>query len=339
MTKKSDHFSEIPAAPADAAAGSSAAAGTGLASSSKTPPNSVLDGFSATAGGYIVAAQSSATVRAYASDIRHFQANGGTVPATPTQIVEYLAQFAGKLSIATLERRLIAIHKAHQEISAISPMIDAAVKRTMQGIRRTFGTRQRQVAPMVRDMLLETLVLIDQQQPLKAARDRALLLLGFAGAFRRSELVAIRMEHLTYLDHGMEVFLPFSKTDQEGQGRTVFIPNASGNRCPVRALAQWLELSEIKEGFVFRAVDRHGRVARNGLSAQSVALVVKASVSRVGGDAEKVSGHSLRAGYCTQAAVAGLQPWQIREQTGHKSDATLAKYIRPIARRKIPSLL
>lgn len=339
MTKKSDHFSEIPADPVDTAAGSSAAASTGLAGSSKTPPNGVLDGFSAMAGGYIAAAQSSATVRAYASDIRHFQASGGTVPATPTQIVEYLAQFAGKLSIATLERRLIAIHKAHQEISAISPMLDAAVKCTMQGIRRTFGTRQRQVAPMVRDVLLETLVLIDQQQPLKAARDRALLLLGFAGAFRRSELVAIRMDHLTYLDHGMEVFLPFSKTDQEGQGRTVFIPNANGSRCPVRALAQWLELSEIKEGFVFRAVDRHGRVARHGLSAQSVALVVKASVSRVGGDAEKVSGHSLRAGYCTQAAVAGLQPWQIREQTGHKSNATLAKYIRPIARRKIPSLL
>jgi integrase len=119
----------------------------------------------------------------------------------------------------------------------------------------------------------------------------------------------------------------------------VFIPHANGERCPVRALEHWLEVSEITEGFVFRAVSRHDRVARHGLSAQSVALVVKASVERVGGDSKKVSGHSLRAGYCTSAAEQGLQPWQIREQTGHKSDVTLAKYIRPIARRKIPSLL
>lgn len=88
-----------------------------------------------------------------------------------------------------------------------------------------------------------------------------------------------------------------------------------------------------------RTVTRHDRIAQHGLSAQSVALVVKSSVARVDGDAEKVSGHSLRAGYCTQAAIAGLQPWQIREQTGHKSDVTLAKYIRPVNRRKIPSLL
>ena len=104
-------------------------------------------------------------------------------------------------------------------------------------------------------------------------------------------------------------------------------------------MKHWLGVSEINEGFVFRSVNRHDRVARHGLSAQSVALVVKASVARVGGDAKKVSGHRLRAGYCTSAAEKGLQPWQIREQTGHKSDVTLAKYIRPVARRKIPSLL
>ncbi len=107
----------------------------------------------------------------------------------------------------------------------------------------------------------------------------------------------------------------------------------------MRALTHWLKVSEINEGFVFRAVSRHDRVAQQGLSAQSVALVVKASVARVGGDVNRVSGHSLRAGYCTSAAEKGLQPWQIREQTGHKSDVTLAKYIRPVARRKIPSLL
>ena len=306
----------------------------------QTPPEGVLSGFSTTAEQFIAASQSAATKRAYASDLKHFFANGGSVPASPTAVAEYLAQCAEKLSVATLERRVTAIHKAHLEKNLESPARSETVKRVMQGIRRTLGTKQRQVHPMVKDDLLAALVMIDQQKmPTKAARDRALLLVGFASAMRRSELVAVRVEHLTYLANGVEIFLPSSKTDQEGHGRTVFIPHANGERCPARALVHWLEVSGIKEGFVFRAVSRHDRVARQGLSAQSVALVVKASIDRVGGDAKKVSGHSLRAGYCTSAAEKGLMLWQIREQTGHRSDVTLAKYIRPVTRRKIPSLL
>ena len=309
-------------------------------STPKSPPEGVLSGFSATAEQFIAASQSAATKRAYASDLKHFFANGGGIPASPAALAEYLARCAEKLSVATMERRLTAIHKAHLEKNLESPARSETVKRMMQGIRRMLGTKQRQVQPLVKDDLLAALVMIDQQKmPIKAARDRALLLVGFASAMRRSELVAVRVEHLTYLNNGVEIFLPFSKTDQEAHGRTVFIPHANGERCPVRALINWLKISEINEGFVFRSVSRHDRVAQHGLSAQSVALLVKASVERVGGDAKKVSGHSLRAGYCTSAAERGLQPWQIREQTGHKSDVTLAKYIRPVARRKIPSLL
>ena len=290
---------------------------------------------------YIAAAQSAATTRAYVSDLRHFEANGGTVPATTNQVMEYLAQFAGKLSASTLERRLIAIHQAHVAIAAVSPAADLMVKRTMQGIRRTFGTKQRQMRPLVKDDLLETLMMIDRQKksPVKAARDRALLLVGFAGAFRRSELVAIQVGYVTQIANGMEIFLPHSKTDQERAGRTVFIPCADGDRCPVRALRVWLELAGIQEGFVFRAVTRHDRVAKTGLSAQSVALVVKASVNRAGANLTLVSGHSLRSGYCTAAAMAGMPLWQIKLTSGHKSDVTLSKYIRPVNRRKIPSLL
>lgn len=304
------------------------------------PPEAVLDGFSAVADRFIAASQSIATKRAYASDLKHFSANGGIIPASPAVLVEYLASCAEKLSVATIERRLTAIHKAHLEKSLESPAQSETVKRVMQGIRRTLGTKQRQVMPMVKDDLLAALVMIDRQKmPVKAARDRALLLVGFASAMRRSELVGVMVQHITHLLNGLEIFLPSSKTDQDRQGRTVFIPHANGDRCPVRALMNWLEIAGIKEGYVFRAVTRHDRIARHGLSAQSVALVVKASVARVGGDSKKVSGHSLRAGYCTSAAEKGLQPWQIREQTGHKSDVTLAKYIRPVARRKIPSLL
>jgi integrase len=303
------------------------------------PTPGVMNGFSDAADRLMDAAQSEASKSAYASDIRMFAASGITVPATAAQVIEYLARFAGNLSAATLERRLISLNKAHLEKSLQSPTVHVTVKRTMQGIRRTFGTKQKQARPLVKDDLLQAMVMIDRQKPIKAARDRALLLVGFASAMRRSELVAVMVEHVTYLPNGVEIFLPHSKTDQERQGRTVFVPFANGERCPVRALLHWLEIAEIKEGFVFRAVTRHDRIARHGLSAQSVALVVKSSVARVGGDAEKVSGHSLRAGYCTQAAMSGLQPWQIREQTGHKSDVTLARYIRAVAKRAIPSLL
>ena len=313
---------------------------TTLKCTPKTPPEAVLSSFSTIADRFIAASQSNATKRAYVSDLKHFFANGGAIPSSPAVLAEYLATCAEKLSVATIERRLTAIHKAHLEKSLESPAQSETVKRVMQGIRRTLGTKQRQVQPMVKDDLLAALVMIDRQKmPVKAARDRALLLVGFASAMRRSELVGVMVEHVTHLPNGLEIFLPSSKTDQDRQGRTVFIPHANGDRCPVHALVNWLEIAGIKEGYVFRAVTRHDRIARHGLSPQSVALVVKASVARVGGDSKKVSGHSLRAGYCTSAAEKGLQPWQIREQTGHKSDVTLAKYIRPVARRKIPSLL
>lgn len=306
----------------------------------ETPPKAVLSRFSGAADHFIAASQSAATKRAYASDLRHFFANGGSIPASPAVLAEYLASSAEKLSVATLERRLTAIHKAHLEKNLSSPALSESVKRVMQGIRRTLGTRQRQVTPLVKDDLLAALVMVNQQTPVKAARDRALLLVGFASAMRRSELVGVNVEHITHLPTGMEIFLPCSKTDQDKRGRTVFIPHANDeSRCPVKALIEWLAISGIRDGAVFRAVTRYGRVAAIGLSSQSVALIVKASVARAGGDADQSSGHSLRAGYCTSAAEKGLQPWQIREQTGHKSDVTLAKYIRPVARRRIPSLL
>jgi len=291
---------------------------------------------------YTAAAQSKATQRTYSADLRHFKQHGGTIPATPSMVAEYIANFAGLLAVATLQHRLIAIHRAHTDIGIVSPVMDTSVKRTMQGIRRTFGTAQHRVNALVKDDLLEIMVLVDKQSPMKAARDKALLLLGFAGAFRRSELVALQIEDISTYPTGLEILIRCSKTDQEGAGRTVFIPNAQGSRCPVKALKSWLELANINDGALFRAVSRYDTVVgKKALTPQSVALIVKEAVRRVTGDeaANKVAGHSLRAGYCTEAATVGLQPYQIREQTGHKSDVTLARYIRPVAKRKIPSLL
>lgn len=291
---------------------------------------------------YSAAAQSNATTRAYNADIRHFKQHGGTIPASATMVAEYLASFAGTLAVATLQHRLIAIHKAHADQGLESPMRDHLVKRTMQGIRRTLGTKQRRVTALVKDDLLEMMVHIDRQAPMRSARDKALLLIGFAGAFRRSELVGLRFEDITQYEGGVELLLRRSKTDQEGAGRTVFIPYARGGRCPVEVLKHWLALAGIDSGPLFRPINRYDQVVgHRALTPQSVALIVKASVRMMSGQeaAKMAAGHSLRAGYCTEAAIVGLQPYQIREQTGHKSDATLTRYIRPVAKRKIPSLL
>lgn len=289
------------------------------------------------------AAQSASTKRSYAQDVRHFRANGGTVPCNPETVAEYLAKFAGVLAVATLEHRLIAIHKAHSDKGLPSPVTDRLVKRTMQGIRRTIGVAQRQAKALVKDDLIELLVSVGTQKPLKASRDKALLLIGFAGAFRRAELVALRVEDITPHANGIELLLRKSKTDQEGEGRMVFVPHAkSEERCPVIALERWLEMAGIGEGSLFRAVSRHDKLVKEkALTPQSVALIVKSAVERSRGtDAAKmVSGHSLRAGFVTEAASVGLQTSAIMGQTGHKSLEMVYRYVRTAQKRQIPSLL
>ena len=290
---------------------------------------------------YTRAALAENTHRSYRVDLAHFRAHGGTIPTTAVQLAEYLASAADTLAVATLQHRLIAIHRAHLEAGHASPAMDSLVKRTMQGIRRTKGTAQRRVRALVKDDIIELVLTAEKQRPMKAARDAALILVGFAGAFRRSELVSIRKEEITAFDHGVEIHIQRTKTQQE-KGHTVFIPCAKSSRCPVKALENWLVLSGIESGPVFRPVNRHDQIASHeALTPQSVALVLKETMHRAkSADAAKsVAGHSLRAGYCTEATSLGVATHVIMEQTGHRSSATLAKYIRPMMRRKTPSLL
>ncbi|KOC20372.1 integrase [Comamonas testosteroni] len=305
----------------------------------RNKPNQIVKGGSVQE--YMDASQACATKRAYASDLRHFLAHGGAMPCTPKRLAKYLAESANDgLAVATLERRITAIHKAHVDQKHASPAHSEIVRQVMQGIRRTLGTKQRQVKPLTKDDLLPALETIERvHMPLRAARDRAILLVGFASAMRRSELVGVCVEHLTFSQAGAEIELPVSKTDQEKSGRTIYIPRSSGNHCPVQALMHWLKTAGIRTGQVFRSVNRYGGVAKQGLTPQSVALIVKAVMAQTGANAQHFSGHSLRAGYCTSAAEQGQQSWQIREQTGHRSDMTLAKYIRRNSRKNNPSLL
>ena len=170
--------------------------------------------------------------------------------------------------------------------------------------------------------------MVSNFQGTKGIRDRALLLIGFAGAFRRSELVALDIADIEFVEHGLVITLSKSKTDQEGLGRKVAIPLARGAVCAVQALKEWISVSGISQGPIFRAITRHGKIDKNALSAQTVARVVKARTTAIGLDGTKFSGHSLRVGLVTSAVQAGVSVWKIKQQTGHRTDAMLARYIR-----------
>jgi integrase len=275
---------------------------------------------------YLQAALSSNTRRAYRSDLRHFIAWGGLIPSTDHVIAKYLADHAASLSMATLARRLVTIGNAHTTRGLPSPVNSELVRLTFRGIRHRHGLRQRQVAPVMRRDLLAMIGCLDES--LSAKRDRALLLIGFAGAFRRSEIVSILFKDVQRVPEGIVITLRRSKTDQEGKGRQVGIPNGTGQLCPVRALDEWLRASGISAGPIFRPVNRHGQLGRGALCGQAVALIVKERAGAAGLDPRLYSGHSLRAGLVTSAAAAGVASWKIREQTGHASDAMLQRYIR-----------
>ena len=191
----------------------------------------------------------------------------------------------------------------------------------------------------MKDTLLEMLICGEQKQkPMAHARDKAVLLVAFSGALRRSEVSALAVTDITFLPTGMDVLIRRSKTDAEGNGETIFVPCATGTRCPVQALKDWLALVGIAEGPIFRAVTRGDRVLAEALTAQSVALIVKRAAARIGANTDDFSGHSLRAGFCTEASTAGLANWQIRAVSRHVNDVHLATYVRPLS-NKTPSLL
>lgn len=272
------------------------------------------------------AATSSNTRRAYRSDLAHFLANGGALPATPSNAAAYLARFAGELAVATLTRRLVAIGRAHTSQSLKDPCHAELVRLTLRGIRRTFGRPQKQAQALTKEQLGLLVASLGNSQ--RDLRDRALLLVGFHGAFRRSELSAVDCKSIAWSEQGIVVTIRKSKTDQERKGRDVAIPRGMASICPVRALECWLDICGISEGAVFRPINRVGRISKEALSADAVSVILKRRLKDLGCDPSDYSGHSLRAGFVTEAVNAGIPAWKIRRQTGHSSDAMLDRYIR-----------
>jgi integrase len=274
----------------------------------------------------ITAATAPNTLRAYESDIAHFLAWGGSIPSSPKIVAEYFAAHSDMLSVATLTRRLIAIRREHVLRAFPDPTKAELVRLTLRGVRRVRGRPQRRVAPLRLEQLAD--IVSHLGSATRDLRDRALLLVGFAGAFRRSELTAVDRSWVERTEQGIVITLPRSKTDQEGRGRSVAIPRIGGSHCPVDALDGWLATSGIVDGPLFRPVSKAGKVLGNSLSASAVATIVKQRVAQIGLDPARYSGHSLRAGFVTSAAAAGLPIWKIKGQTGHVSDAMLSRYIR-----------
>jgi integrase len=276
--------------------------------------------------GFVRDSLSATTRRAYIQDLDHFLRWGGVIPAQDAMVANYLASHANSLSVATLERRIASIAKAHVSQSYTSPTRSELVRATLRGIKRARGTAQKQAKPLIKEDLFSILGVMGSTTI--DARDQALLLLGFAGGFRRSELVAVNCTDIEQVRQGIVVHIRRSKTDQEGAGRKIGIPFGRGRWCVVTALRLWIERARIEVGPVFRGVDRHGHVLSRSMSGAAVSFVVRKRAAAIGLDPLEYSGHSLRAGLATSAAAAGVSSWKIRQQTGHASDAMLARYIR-----------
>ncbi len=281
---------------------------------------------------YIRASKAENTLRGYSADWRDFcawsDAHGlSPLPAAPEAVAAYIAECAGRLKVGSIQRRLNAIAEAHKAAGVESTTHNAIVANTMTGRRRTKGTAPVQKAAALTAEIRTMVEATDAG--LIGIRDRALILLGFAGAFRRSELVGLNVDDCAFGNDGLTVTLRRSKTDQIGAGRKVGIPYGSNpETCPVRTMQAWMEQAGVSGGPVFRSINRHGQVGPGRLSGIDVARVVKKLAQRAGLDSAKYAGHSLRAGHATTAAIGGASERSIMNQTGHRSVQMVRRYIR-----------
>lgn len=277
---------------------------------------------------YITAATSDHTRKAYRSDVRHFENWGGRLPATPEIIVRYLEAYATELNPRTLARRLTALKQWHAYQNLADPTQHPLVAKTLFGIIRIHG-RPKNKARALNPAELETIVrYLKTEQTFAATRDNALLQIGYFGALRRSELVAIQYEHIRWEKEGIEILIPVSKTDQQHQGQYCAIPYGRQPLCPITALQHWLTQANIQQGAIFRRLLAGDRVGNRRLTPLSVNLILKNRAQSAGlARAEDFSSHSLRRGLATSAARAGAPLHALMRAGRWKHPATAMEYI------------
>lgn len=277
----------------------------------------------------VEASRAENTRRAYATAWAMFRAwcedhGAQPLPAAPETVAAYLTDgaTAGRKA-STLDLRRAAISAAHRAAGARDPGESEIVVQTMRGLHRAIGTAQHGKSPVAQTELRAMLATLDRET-LAGKRDAALILVGFAGGFRRSELAGLDAEHMRAGDDGIRVRIERSKTGEQVKQ----IPRVGGDVCPVASLRTWMDAAGINSGPVFRRVNRWGGVGRRRLHAQGVADIVKRAAVRAGLDPREYAGHSLRSGFITAALVAGQQSLDVAQQTGHRNLDTLRRYVR-----------
>jgi len=284
---------------------------------------------------YQDAADAPSTLRAYASDLKSFRVwceRHGFIPmpATPEVVGAYLAAAGEGYALPTLRRRVAAIARACGVAGCPLDTKHPAIRETLRGIARKHGVPARRAAALTTAEIKRLSQACGTD--LAGLRDRALFLVGFAGALRRSELVALDVEQVTWTKTGMKLLIERSKTDAEGEGAEIAIARGSSpETCPVTAVREWLAVAEISAGPLFRKVNRGGRVERTRLVPDAVRQILIRRAARAGLKgtvSEPVSPHGLRAGFVTTAYRNGVPDEEIMGHTRHRSLATMRSYVR-----------
>ena len=277
------------------------------------------------------------TVRAYKSDFEDFSLfcvkNGfKTIPTDPKIVSLYLTYLSSKnVKISTIRRRLVSISVIHKIKGHYLDTKHPIIIQNFMGIKRSKGVNQKGKKPLLINDLKQIIDVINQQNEpdIKKLRNKALLLIGFAGGFRRNELISLNLEDLEFVFEGLKINVKRSKTDQFGEGFIKGIPYFENYLyCPVKNLKNWLNISKIKKGPVFVRFVKGSKTSNIRLTDQSVALIIKEYLTKAGIDNKNYSGHSLRSGFATSAAEAGAEERSIMAMTGHKSTEMVRRYIK-----------
>jgi len=277
------------------------------------------------------------TIRAYQSDFIDFQlfcAKNGfrSIPSEPKVVSLYLTHLSTKdAKMSTLKRRLVSIGVIHKLKGHYLDTKHPAIIENIMGIKRRKGSLQKGKKPLLINHLKQLINVIDEQknQDIKKLRDRSIILIGFSGGFRRNEIVSLDYDDLDFVEEGLKIQIRRSKTDQFGEGSVKALPYFDSSKyCPVISLKNWIEISKIQSGPLFRRFVKGSKLSNNRLTDQTVALLIKEYLKLAGIESKNYSGHSLRSGFATAAAESGAEERSIMAMTGHKSTEMVRRYIK-----------
>ena len=277
------------------------------------------------------------TVRAYKSDFNDFglfcaQNGFKSLPSEPKIVSLYLTYLSTKdAKMSTLKRRLVTIGVIHKLKGHYLDTKHPSIIENIMGIKRRKGSIQKGKKPILISNLKIIIDVIDQQnrEEIKKLRDRSIILIGFSGGFRRNEIVSLDYDDLDFVPEGLKINIKRSKTDQFGEGSKKALPYFDNSQyCPVVSLKNWIDITKINSGALFRRFSKGSKLTDKRLTDQTVALLIKEYLQLAGIDSKNYSGHSLRSGFATSAAEAGVEERSIMAMTGHKSTEMVRRYIK-----------